>query len=120
MSTYGPNTTAVEALLAQLATLTVEQWETAREYVTTTAADPIGLDVRRSAPRAAADAAALAGRTTEFSAAKEAAWDRAPREVERISGLAADAATALVVADLLEADFVEALTAPLRAVGVTF
>lgn len=117
---YGPNTAQVEAFLALLPSLTVEQWEAARGVATTWSAS-----ARTSAWAAVEETPLTDAADTAREAAWNTAWDTAYTgdaawETVWDAGYAADAALALVVRDLISREDFDTLTAPFRAAGVDF
>ena len=97
----GPNGVEVAAFLALLPTLTRTQWDTA-------------WDAAWAVTRFAAGDAA-------WDATRDAAW-AATRDATRFATwfVALDAALALLVRDLITTTQFDALTAPMRAVGIDF
>lgn len=114
---FGVNTPAVEEFLAQLSDVTPVRRKVAAE-----AWRKVG---RSQVHGEAWDAAFSTGRDAAFSTGRVAEWDEARDAVIYSSddyelAAAQDAARALVVRDLVDADTFDAMVAPMRAAGVAF
>ncbi|MCL2464838.1 MAG: hypothetical protein FWF28_07190 [Micrococcales bacterium] len=129
---FGPQTGQVEAYLALLPTLAGEQWSVAWDAARTAARNAVWSAAWIAGRNAAWDAGRNAARSGEMLAAwgavQVAAAGDGPGDglgAARVAArgadwLAAVAAEALVVRDLITSDQFEILVAPMRAAGIDF